>query len=654
MEAKGLNPIPWKRILAVVEPLSVFLLYVYLLNVSWLRWMDALVDFPRDLYFAWRVSVGDMMYKQLANWYGPLAQLAQGAAFHIFGVGIDTMIWTNIGLTALVAVLLRDIFRTLGNQWSGWLVTVVFLSVFAFGHYAVMANFNFLAPYVAQTTYSFAGLVLVLWALTHHLQSNRTWWLGLAGLGLAVAYLDKPEALLAAVGSLGIYYTVRIIQIVRKQPPVWDWYGAVCWGRTAVMWLAGGFLSLWLPVFFYFLFRGGLRYAIRAADFVPYSVLSSRFRNAVMTAPMQLAVFGFDQPWVHFFLQMAAGTLLLVVCGVMVKASWIWTRAPKYGLGWWLGLVLAVGAGGLGVWLAEYRAALWSEIGAAVVFPVILAAVVVAGWSIRVAWMGRADWARPLGLAVVGVAAALMLGRMILNGRIYQFGFFMMPLAVLWLIHLVVVEASRPLAGARRANLLLPMVFSALVLAGVSALAQISLGNYARKNFEIGKGRDHFYTFAPGVLKNGAVLQVLEEAFQETTPNARSLVVFPEGIAVNYNLRVPTTLTELEFHPVALAYAGPEHVLAELSANPPETIILHNRNFAEFGKPYFGADEASGRNLIFWIDDHYWLDVSAGHTQKTVTLHEIDVLSPRTPGSSGMELLHDANEASLPATESGH
>jgi len=621
-----------------------------MLNVSWLRWMDALIDFPRSLYTAWRLSEGDLLYRQVITWYGPLSHLVEGAAFKIFGVGMDTMVGLNVMLTAAVLFLVHELFRTLGNRWSAWLTTVVFLGVFAFGHYVLMANFNFLAPYASQSAYGFAGLVLMLWGLVQQLQSTRSFWLGVAGLGLAVAFLDKPEPLLATIGSLGVYFVVNIIRVVRKQPPTADWRGAVRWVQTATMWLAGGFFSLWLPVFLYFLFRGGLRYAILAADFVPYTVLASRFRTAVVTAPMQLAVFGFDQPWSHFVHQMWAGILLLVVCGVMVVASWIWTRAPKFHLGWWLGIVLAAGAGGLGAWLAEYRAALWSEIGAAVVFPVILATGVVVGWSIRAAWMGRADWARPLGLAVVGVAAALMQARMILNGRIYQFGFFMMPLAVLWLIHLMVVEAVQPRADARRANLLLAVVFSALVLVGVAALTQISLSNYAKKNSEIGKGRDHFYTFAPEILKNGAVLQVLEEAFQETTPNARSLVVFPEGIAVNYHLRVPTTLAELEFHPVALAYAGPEHVLAELSAHPPETIILHNRNFAEFGKPYFGADEASGRNLILWMNDHYWLDVSAGHTQRTVTRHEIDVLSPRTPGSSGMELLHDANEALSPSS----
>jgi len=261
------NRIPWPKLLAVAEPLSIVSLYLFLLNLSWLRWMDPQIDFPRDLYFAWRMAEGDLLYKQLANWYGPLAQLVQGAAFRLFGVGIDTMIWTNIALTAVVVFLVRDIFRTLGNRLSGWLAAVVFLGVFAFGHYATLANFNFLAPYVAQSTYSFAGLLLVLWGLVHHLKSERPAWLAVAGLGLAVAYLDKPEALLAALSSLGVYFIVRIIHAARGQPSVVDWRGAGRWARTAATWLSGGFFSLWLPVFLYFLFRGSFGTKLRSLLF---------------------------------------------------------------------------------------------------------------------------------------------------------------------------------------------------------------------------------------------------------------------------------------------------------------------------------------------------------------------------------------------------
>jgi hypothetical protein len=189
---------------------------------------------------------------------------------------------------------------------------------------------------------------------------------------------------------------------------------------------------------------------------------------------------------------------------------------------------------------------------------------------------------------------------------------------------------------------LLPVVFSALVLVGVMVLGQTSLHNYALKTYKIGEGRDQFYTYGPEVFHNGQIVQALTELFKERTPNARTLVVFPEGIAINYHLRIPTTLTEMDFQPVALAYAGPAHVLAELKAHPPDCIFLFDRDYSEFNVPYFGADEASGLDLVSWINDNYWEAGIAGQTEKTASRHEVDILTLRTPGSSGVELLHDA------------
>jgi hypothetical protein len=237
-----------------------------------------------------------------------------------------------------------------------------------------------------------------------------------------------------------------------------------------------------------------------------------------------------------------------------------------------------------------------------------------------------------------------MLARMPLNGRIYHFGFFMMPLATLWLMHLLVFETAQPAQRALRVNHLLPVAFSIVALAGVTSLLGTSLHRYARKNYVVGTGRDHFYTFGPDVFSNGQMVAVFTELFKERTPTAHSLVVFPEGIAVNYQLRIPSTLAEMDFQPVALAYAGPSHVLDELKAHPPEAIFLFDRDYSEFAEPYFGADEVSGRSLVAWINDHYWEAGYMGQTNKTASHHVIDILKLRTPDSQGVELLHEAGQ----------
>jgi hypothetical protein len=276
--------------------------------------------------------------------------------------------------------------------------------------------------------------------------------------------------------------------------------------------------------------------------------------------------------------------------------------------------------------------------GRALVFPVMLAgfwAVLMAG---RAAWQRRVNFAHLLGLAVVGVAANLMFVRMLLNGRINHYGFFMMPLAMLFWIHLMVVEAARPRPDSTngRGSWLLPWVFSLAVLAGAHDLLQVDLAAYGEKTFAVGTGRDHFYAFPPDQDPSGLKLNTMIQMFQQDTPGARTLATFPEGIAVNYHLRVPTPLAELEFLPLALNYVGSQHVVDELNAHPPAAVFLCIRDMSEYNANYFGDSAATGRDIATWLSKHEVIIATAGKPgAQTITGHPIDLMTPKPATGTG-------------------
>jgi hypothetical protein len=295
---------------------------------------------------------------------------------------------------------------------------------------------------------------------------------------------------------------------------------------------------------------------------------------------------------------------------------------------------------GLGIWLGVVSDG-WLKIGPAFAFPVIGAGLAAVVWSLQAAWQRGENFSRALGLAVVGMAASLMLARMILNARLSQYGFFMMPLAVWFWLHLMLVEATRfgKNAGEPRRNWLLPAAFAAMVLAASGQVLNFEVFYYGRKTFGVGEGRDRMYTFAPLLTKNGTkytnglMLNTMIAAFKAKSPHARTLVAFPEGAAVNYHLRIPSPLAEAEFHPLALGYVGPEHVLAELQANPPDAVLVCYRNLAEYNAPYFGADEASGRSIMLWVQAQYILAGKAGRSGLTLTGNAVDIYVPKPIGS---------------------
>jgi len=365
-------------------------------------------------------------------------------------------------------------------------------------------------------------------------------------------------------------------------------------------------------------------------------VLNVRFQNTIEHSLLMQKFFGFDQPWANFTNHVEAGALLLVVLGAMLAASRGWSKSVPSSPVWFFNLFGMLVAAGVADWLGAHSN-YWMDVGTAFVFPVMLAAAVAVVWSGWAAWRGRADAAHLQGLAIVGTAAALMLVRMVLHGRIYQFGFFMMPLSVLFIIHLVAGEATRLPSTWPRAHWLLAGVFTSLVLWGVVSLGSISLRVYARKTATVGEGRDQFYAFPPQVAPNsrllnpssGALLNLMIHVFRIKTPNAKTLAAFPEGIAANYHLRVRSPLAELEFHPVALGYVGTDHVLDELKSNPPDAILLAYRDYHEFGENFFADNAATGRPIMVWIAANYERVAKGGRTKSTVTGNLIDLLRPK-------------------------
>lgn len=66
-----------------------FLLYAaltaFMLHATWLTWPDAFIDFSRELYLPWRVSCGEVLYRDLAYYFGPVSVYTNAALFALLG-----------------------------------------------------------------------------------------------------------------------------------------------------------------------------------------------------------------------------------------------------------------------------------------------------------------------------------------------------------------------------------------------------------------------------------------------------------------------------------------------------------------------------------------------------------------------------------------
>jgi len=86
-----------------------------------------------------------------------------------------------------------------------------------------------------------------------------------------------------------------------------------------------------------------------------------------------------------------------------------------------------------------------------------------------------------------------------------------------------------------------------------------------------------------------------------------SMVVFPQGITLNYFADIPSPIGQNDFTPPEIDSPGAEQRLVDrLKANPPDVVLIVSRDVREFGKEGFGIDYALLTTR--WILDGYQIE----------------------------------------------
>lgn len=81
------------------------------------------------------------------------------------------------------------------------------------------------------------------------------------------------------------------------------------------------------------------------------------------------------------------------------------------------------------------------------------------------------------------------------------------------------------------------------------------------------------------------------------------MVVFPEGVALNYLSQRNNPLPVYAYNPPLLRLAGEETSISVLERNKVNYIIILQRETGEYGYSRFGLDYA--RKMSSWIYEHY-------------------------------------------------
>ncbi len=523
---------------------------------TWRRWADPIVDFGGEAYLAWRLSEGDVLYRDLANFIGPLASYTQALWMTLFGVSLTTVAFTGLVQLALVLALLYRLCARLASPFAASAASISFVVLCALALHSGAGNYNFIWPYSQDLPLAFA-LSLGAFECAHAwLQRPRASLAVAIGVCLGMVVLTKVETTVALAAGLGALLAAAPLNARDKL----RYAGMALAGAAAPVTLAVGLLALAMPVGQSISGAlGSWPHALRgeAGDFPLY-------RIAMGLEPLEfhltrIAAWG-------------AGTTLCVALIVWTARRWGALAALA------LGTLLGAGA----VVRLEMKDAL---------YPLsfyMFAALAHAYWT---------RGARAHGALRVGwcAFALLLLLRMALNARVEFYGFALAAPGVVVLVLALLdwIPAQRAeTSRAVRAGLA-PLVL-ALITGHLFAMAQGRRWN----TLELGAGADRMLVSPRGQFLPEALAWV-----EERCPERGSLLVLPEGALLNYLARRRGPTRHFNFMPPELVMFGEQAMLAELQHSPPDVILLVHRDTTEYGAPYFGRDY--GEALMEWVKANY-------------------------------------------------
>ena len=634
--------------------------FVLLSWLSWRKWPDPLIDFGQQLYVPWRLSHGAILHHDVSYVYGCLSVCYHAALFKIFGVSLNVILVSNFLILIFLLLVIYRLFVKCFDVWTAATAGLA-LTVLAFSQLLDVGNYNYICPYSHEEFHGIFLSVVMMACLARWLQSGRKLPLVLAGGCLGLIFLTKPEVFVGAVAPFAVavifqWRRVPILELARSLL-----LAAVCalvplvgfyFGFRAGMNSADAMRAIcgaWLPL----LHSTGLQLPIYQRNMgldAPWSHIGQALiefgglavivglcawrltRKDVTSDELQVTRKASASNPVTRLRGRSLSSVTSSQHSGAAKArhpSTVTFRVER--------VIYFALAGGVSI---NYG---WQNSGHCLPLLVVVAAIL---W-----WR---EWQKvtrderqvtrktsasnpvtrhpsPVTFPALWLAFSFaMLAKLGFNPRLSHYGVFLaMPAflsAIYLLLHLlprflekvasdewqVTGKETAPAPGLSPVNCHLTSFRAAMLiflLAGLTRLTIQSALFYKDKDFTLGSGGDRIVTYNPKIenpksAPTGAAMAAAAAWIEAHTAPTNTLAVLPEGVMLNYLTRRdnPTPYVVFAFEVWAF---GEQNMLAAYEKNPPDYIVLIQRDSSEYGVPYFGQQKGYGFDVMQWVRRNY-------------------------------------------------
>ncbi len=575
----------YTRLIEWSGPALVSTTFLVLSLWSWRKWPDILVDFGRELYIPWQLAAGKVLYSDIAYFNGPFSPYLNSIWFRLFGVSLTTLIFVNLAIIATLTWMMYRLFSDACDRFTGTMVSLVFICVFAFSQYDYIGNYNFVCPYSHELTHGIGLTVAMIYILSRYEMGRQRPMILFAGFLLGLVFLTKAEVFLPAAAAAAVGVGLPLVSEKNR------------WRQTglASFSLVGGAL---LPIAFFLVFLSlqmPAAQALRGIGGTWTALLSSN----VASDPFYRHSMGIDHPDTNLatMSRTFCGFVLLTGALALTDMARIFQKRR--------GIILATCVLLLGTAVLVKQSFMpWLLDGRPLPLITMGTGAAIVGGYIR--W--RADQsviARLVPLVMWVVFAFALLGKIILYPRLSQYGFALAMPATLLVVVCVVWIVPDVLARLYGRGQWFRRFAVAMLVADTLFYLVASNTFYSHKNYLVGANGDDILTYGAHTdVKGVAMVQALQRIQSMIAPDA-SFVVLPEGVMLNYLSRRLNPTPYVNFMPPELAIYGEAGIVDSFEAHPPDFVLLVQKDTSEYGVGYFGADSTYGRKIMGWVNSHY-------------------------------------------------
>ena len=547
--------------------LAFALFEAFLLLWSWQKWSDLIVDAGFNFYTFWRLSLGELLYRDVAYYHGPLAPYLSASFFRFFGQSILSVALPQAFLVLCLACLLYEILAALFSGRSAFCAVLFFLVVFAFSQYTLASNYNYVLPFKPEALYAPIACLSGFYCYLRFLGGQHP--LGyLFGFGAAwgAVLLTSIEFAFAFSGAFLFLCATQLRRIASKK----DW----------LMLLLG---AVFLPLCFFLFFsiHVPLREAfLHTFTAERYAWLSPKVSDSLFYA----TVSGFDQP-LHNLMNGLFSTGAVVAFFALLAALDFASRQSsaflRRSLAFLLPLALFL------IFQLEWAPKVPRS------FSFLIAALLV-GILIRER--------KELGSlrSAFALFSFLLIWKVFLHVYLGHYSIFLAMPAVLFLVSWLLHSAPAYLARRHGGGEL--FLGASVLMLSMFALFYFLQSNrfYSHKIAPIGYGADTIMSMDPRMVAETAVVHEAISWIEGNVPPYSTLLALPEGSLLNYLTRRARASHDT-MNVMELYIHGEQKLLSSWKQTPPDFVALIPGSAPEFGFEPFGRREDYGKATMEWI-----------------------------------------------------